>query len=84
MHIYLETAPQSGRFNHRGEAGPCDDLGSYRRMMAKSGLRVITDNDYQGARIDRREADAAFEAEALAPDAAPEADAPGEDNPRGD
>lgn len=67
MHIYLETAPESGRFNHRGQAGPGDDPESYTRMVAKSGLRVITSEDYQGARIDRSAGDAAAEAEASIP-----------------
>lgn len=71
MHIYLETAPKSGLFNHRGEAGPGDDPDSYTGMMAKSKLRVITTADYQGARIEQREA-------------APEAAATGQDNVVGD
>ncbi len=46
IHMYLETAPNSGVFNYRGEpSGVNADPQGFKRVMARSGHRVIILNE---------------------------------------
>lgn len=51
MHIYLETAPNSGVLKYRGETGGHDNPESYAEKMAKHGLRVKISEEDLGATI---------------------------------
>jgi hypothetical protein len=57
MHIYLETAPNSGVLKYRGETGEHDNPESYAEKMAAHGLRVKISEENLGATISMPVAD---------------------------